>query len=276
VRWVRCIVVLVVAACGAEADAPPTMSEVPEGEFLAAYARAFCEPLAVCCRAASAPYDEAACIAVMKREGESALHVRAMYAVYDGRRARDCVETMRTFATNCLTSPAVENAWDATCKIVRMGTRVPGESCADDGDCAPSQRGQVRCLGALSNPAERTCVLDSPGRENEFCGVPTDTTVPVIEYHTACVDDLRCDDTKHCVPAWPDGAVCRSSRECLNASWCRPPDVTAPSPSMSHCEPEQPLGADCVFIDDQCTSGVCYEQKCATGKPLTTIFCPGR
>jgi len=261
------------AGCGAgEPDAPSALPDVAEAEFLSTYARAFCEPLQGCCRAASATHDERACIAAMMRDAESLIRVRGMYTLYDGRQARVCVERVRTVVTTCLMLPASLPDWAGACKTVRVGTRVPGEICTHESDCAPSEQGTVRCIGAQLSSTETSCVVDRPGRENELCGVPSDVNTPRAEYHAACVDDLFCDNNR-CVPAVANGAVCRNHRECLKASWCRPPEATAPPPSISRCEPEQPLGADCGFIDDECASGTCYEQKCATGRPWAALYC---
>ena len=275
-RWSRCFIALFALGCGDSHGTGATrLPDVPETEFTATYARAICEPLRECCNAASTHLNEPACISAFMHDAESIIRVRGEQTVYDGGRARDCVEAIRVIASGCVTSPSIENAITLTCKTVRVGKVQPGGSCTDYAECAPLPQAMVRCIGAQSNSTEKTCVVDRLAREGEHClaSGPTDPNIPFSEYHALCEDNLLCSDENLCVAALLDGATCRSTRECLKGSWCRPPVVNAPQPAMSICEPQVALGGACKFNNQQCTSGSCYQQTCATGEPLAPKLC---
>jgi len=265
----RLLIVLLTGACSGRVS--PAPADVAEDDFPSIYAQTYCDAVGACCAAASTQFTRADCIAAMTRGGQSLLAYGGASAVYDGKRARDCIEKTRTILSGCLTSVLTKGDLYSACSWLKVGTVPTGASCTTASECAPVAGNNVGCVATEADSSLLECFADRPGMVDEPCMDGDPSARPLPGHRRSCADGLFCNDSSRCQPLLPAGATCTSRDYCSETSWCRPMN---PNDSFTTrvCTPKVALGTACT-LPMQCTSESCYQGTCAPGEPLAPREC---
>jgi hypothetical protein len=237
--------------------------------FVSSLASIVCDAYAPCCAQKGLPADGAQCRAFYTVFGS------AQKGTYDPAAGQACLDAVRAAsqsASVCDTAASSDTS-DAICnnvfKSATTGTKNPGETCDEDGDCIASAEGKVSCQTQFTGTAEtKTCLLQIVGKEGDSPCVATidgnstsfsfssDGKTPAKGYSCNKKDNLHCDSSSQKCIAYADvGGKCTFSGDCLPASYC----------NSGVCAARLAVGADCgtSSFDDSCTADAyCDKMKC--------------
>lgn len=244
-----------IAACGGTTAATPEDSPAPpveESAFAQAVANAWCANLGACCATWSYTYSQQACEAAMREFVQKDYVDRAAPlsgVSYDAAKAGECVQLSGVIAAACAPTDQQIEAANAACMGAYVGTKVAGQPCSDDLECAPGSDGQARCDESGSG---HTCVDQEP----------------FTQAHGAAGE--ACAET--CAADPGGGTTCWGTSSTSGSASCYVEDGLACS-SGGICAPLSPLGQACetggCVVGATCESGTCVEQRSA-GEPCTS------
>ncbi len=252
---------------GAGGDCAAPSGSVSSERFVATFVEAMCCAVATCCASSGFAFAGDTCLTDWTREAEHLLADTNPSRVYDGAGAAKCIETSRSILSRCVSSTSVLAELKKSCPGVYAGTVDANGPCQSTKDCAQSAQGPVQCEVDTTTvgPPAPICVLDPPALLGEVCLGPGPRDPSSRFPHLVCAQGLYCDATNHCQMGLAAGAACgNSAAQCAPALWCETPGNT--------CVPLTALGTPCS-TDAQCTSGSCYQQKCAPGIPISAAGC---
>jgi hypothetical protein len=244
---------------------------VSSDDFVAAFAKAFCDAMERCCTNAGIAVDHASCMTNLTRDGEHFLNSPPLRK-YDPVRAGKCVDEARSQLSLCRTTRLKDLEFTEACKAIYAGTVAPGGACQSNRDCAEASNGPMRCEVDVTNPVPPApiCVLDPLGKLGEPC-LGSAPYEPGVRYpHFACADPLYCDVTNHCQPQHGEGGDCSPAVLCESTLWCH-----STGPTTGACERRLEPGSPCTY-DAQCSSSTfCYEAVCTDGTSIGPAQCGG-
>ncbi len=267
-----------------------------------------CDQYMPCCVKAGKPSDGAQCRAFYG--------AFASTAGYDAAVANACLTELKAASSSpTFCDDGMSSTKSPSCSRVFSapnGTKKPGETCAEDGECAPSSEGTVDCRSAfVSGATIKKCQVQVPGKLGDGPCLGTrdgnstsynssgDTDVLPRGFMCDVKDGVRCDSTTDkCVAIAKIGEACTStsSNVCTKDAYC---DTTA-----KQCVARKLAGAACESFSTQCAEGTycdsktkvcttsvavggacttssecvtksCVNSKCAVSSSLTTAFLCG-
>jgi hypothetical protein len=266
----------VVTACGDDSEAGDRDAFISQ----------VCAEYSDCCAAAGLPADGAQC--------------RAFYGAfapssgYDKATGQACLDEVRALPDKCasgsLDTPSCDKVFSGS-----AGTSKPGEPCEDNRDCAPSNEGEMECVGRTVDGAtvrrcqERLrgeqgstpCLGTVEGNTTSFAGGPSEPVPSGYLCHVA--DGLACDsDSGACQKLPAVGEPCASGfNRCVPTAYCAFPDNTCQTrlalgeaceqddecQENAYCEPSAKTCKAQVASGDACTTNAeCESGQCANGK----------
>ncbi len=186
--------------------------------------------------------------------------VHAGVIAYDGARAADCLDALRT--RSC--SRAHERDRAPRCEAVFTGTLAAGQACMNDaacasGSCAADCAANQCCAGTCLGNARSAPV---PVALGAVCADPTSGDASDIQ---ACVEGAYCDveGTSRCTALRPAATACESTFQCGYGLAC----FGAPR----ICRVPPGLGAACLLVegDSWCDRGTECDRATMTCVRLT-------
>jgi hypothetical protein len=183
--------------------------------------------LDLCCQSAGLGSAGTDCEAQTLENYQDQLTVTSQRAVsYDPRAAARCVAAFTSFLQSCSYEGKAES--DAACAAVFAGTRIIGESCDTDLECAHVAGSDVYCesdIGAHPNtcqqvvPQDGQCLLEGCAK-GLFCDLSTLSCQPQVasgdcslQFDT-CSEDSACSPNLVCEPKLAPGEPCILSLQC--------------------------------------------------------------
>jgi hypothetical protein len=141
---------------------------------------------------------------------------------------QDCTDYTSTTSGYCLSGSCEYHPWDGNCRI--------------DSDCSGTcencaSGGNVKCQTNL-------IISSSTGSSIESSCIDCQT-------HSDCGNGFLCNGANDCV----NNVLCVDASDCLTEEYC-------PFGSNSVCTPKLGLGADCLWADNSCSSGLCIDDTC--------------
>jgi hypothetical protein len=231
------------------------------------FVKDYCEVLMPCCKAAERPTDGVVC--------RSRISSAATSATYDPAAGEACLTEFRAasakadFCSTGMSGPATS----ACSKVFKTtgGTKMPGETCSEDSDCATPTAGKVECDNTWVNGAERRiCQVQKVGKEGDKpCLGTVDGTVtmgtsgsdqPAEGFLCNRADGVYCsgDGKEGCKKVQALGGPCDSQYTCVSTAYC--------SYSKDQCLARVQTGGSCTESSSAClaTDYCDQDQKCAT------------
>jgi hypothetical protein len=222
-------------------------------DFIASY----CDAIAPCCAMAKLPTNGQQCRTLFGILGNGKYDPTAGEACLAGLRAG---VSKPGFCSSGMEDPACDRIFAEPSD----GTRKPGETCANDDECAPSSEGKVQCHRVSSGGAEiRKCQVQVTGKAGDQPCVGTvtgngtsyvvgkATDVPARAFLCRTADGLHCDwDTTTCTAFKAIGEACDGSDECGESAFC--------DTSTRKCAALVPVGG-------MCSGGFISRGNCAQG-----------
>jgi hypothetical protein len=259
-----------------------------------------CAEYADCCEAAGRPSDGAQC--------------RAFYGAfapssgYDQVAAQACLDEIRAVPDKCasggLSTPSCDKVFAGS-----SGTGKPGDPCEDNRDCAPSDEGEVECVGHFSDGAmvrqceERLhgeegsapCLGTVEGNVTSYSGGSGEPVSSGYLCHVA--EGLACDyESGACKKLPALGEACASGfYQCPPEAYCAFPENTCQArlalgeaceqdeeckenaycePNGSTCAAQRAVGEACT-ANAQCESAACTNGKCEASNDFTLALLCG-
>jgi hypothetical protein len=226
------------------------------------FADSYCAEVAKCCGQADMRADGKACHDLMT--------IASMGGSYDAKAGDACLAETRSqvaAGTFCaLLSSSAPSACDSIYGTHSPGSKKPGETCAFDGDCAPSSSGKVVCASLYVDSAFiHKCQVQVQGKvgDTPCAGTKdgdfflssgnnaTDIAPSAIVCSTA--DGVEC-TSGTCTALGTLGATCSWTPDCVRSAFC--------DPNKHQCIPKVAAGAACPSgDDDECLDG----NYCASG-----------
>lgn len=222
----------------------------------------FCGTVGPCCAQVNKPTDGQAC-----RTLYTALTSAYTYDAAAGSACLNELHATQSAPDYCMTftknGPSCKNVFRKSGSST--GTRAPGATCDDDGECAASSEGEVSCASNFSGTSEtRTCQVEIRGKENDtpcnqtkdgnvtsFSGFSSSSGMPMAPppkaFSCDVADGVYCNDTtKKCTKIQGPGGPCESfsSHACTKDAFC---DF-----STKKCVARIPLGGDCSKSSTGC------------------------
>lgn len=267
----RCLLLgMLLAACNSSSTGSGgSGGPIPESQFGARFAAAFCDNIGQCCSSAGYNYDPAGCKAAI------AAQVGQGYSgdVYDADIAGQCVEGIAAAARACKNIPS---SVFAVCESIYSGTVALGQPCQSQQDCAQDAARDVLC-GENSPTGPSLCIASPIVKLGDACATTCGHGWCGASAGPRCMlaDKLYCDpQTRKCAPAIAIGQPC-SFQNCVGTGFCY----------NGACQTKLPVGSDCSFgvgsIDDVCAGDMaCDKQgKCAepnSGPLASPTLCSGQ
>lgn len=275
-------------ACSGKTTAVP----VARADFPSEYAKALCESIQTCCDSGKRAYDQIACEASEKKSIEQAMPDASIS--YDANAAGQCLATLRSVVSSCADAPA---ALKEPCQHIFSGTKKPGESCANQFDCAAPSDGTSICNGDGA-PGSQCIVVRSSPQKGDAClggGIPVSANAT---FSDCSADDgaFYCDlKTSTCQPRPAIGDACDVDSVCGKGNACTGGKCAA-APAVNEtctyvcaaglycdakskkCVAQLKGGDTCpAFAVNPCASdGYCDHGTCTAGPIATTNTCAGR
>jgi len=252
-----CVLALASSAAGLACKSDPDPGAVFVGRY--------CDIYQPCCTAVGLPGDGKACRAVFANGASP-------HAKYDATAGDACIAGLMQiagqpgFCSGDIVPPSA-------CSQAFGGDT--GLACIQDGDCAASSQGDVKCVSGFVNgmtvskcqvqvrgaAGSTPCVGEVRAGVTTYIGTPTGD-IPDQGYLCSSDDGLRCDaDSGACVALTADGALCMHSSDCVDGDFC---DL-----ATGQCAARHPAGGACVGAALECadgatcdeTAGQCVAQK---------------
>lgn len=225
-------------------------TELTADNYVLAAARAFCEGIEPCCSEHDFRFDGGACETVLAGDRQADLSdaLRAG-AAFNAEAAAECLRLTTENARACVTTFDEDIVANRACSRVFRSTKVAGEPCESDLECAMGLREVTRCQSPPNSQSNDTrCVVLRDGIEGDPC---TDDD-PIVSIGCQARDGLRCDDlgSKRCVRLGVVGAACVYSSDCLSDLYCK----------TQQCVPREGVGTTCTPLGTPCGPGT--EREC--------------
>lgn len=274
-------------------------------DFVAQY----CQLYMTCCQKAGLPTDGAQCRAFLG----------AFVGSIDSTKANACLAEMRAASTKADFCPSGGSKADTpSCQGLTSsgsGTAKPGDSCTQDGDCAPATAGTVRCASTFSSSGTTEyCQVQVVGKEGDTCGQTIDGNATISTGSssgpqptvTSCdtKDGIYCASgtggaAGKCTKISDVGGACSgSSYSCkkgltcdFGTSTCKAlPAIgeactfdcatgaycdTPSGASGGTCKATVAEGADCTS-NSMCATNNCTNKKCAKASDFTSSLLCGK
>jgi hypothetical protein len=216
----------------------------------------YCDLYSPCCAKAGLPANGQQCRAV--------LTAFSGLGQYDSTAGGACIDALRAKSSSadfCAmggAAPQCDNVFNGNAG----GTKMPGETCSKDSDCAASSEGKVRCeTYFMTNAETKTCVVEIVGKAGDMpCIGTVDGNItyrsgtgapPPRGYLCDRKDSLRCNDTtKACVALSDLGAACTfngTDSPCRSELYC--------DTMQQKCAQRIALGAACETFAESCVQG---------------------
>jgi hypothetical protein len=218
-------------------------------EFVASY----CSLLQPCCARAKLSSDGMQCRLIFAIVSRNA---------YDASAGDRCLTESRAASQRAdFCSDSV--MWPTVCQSVfkQDGKKQPGESCADNTECAPSPEGPVGCqrqfvgtdqvvskcqIQLRGKEGDQPCVGTMSGEITSFGAITGEIAPRAYVCRTA--DGLACNyDTRACTRLEAVGGPCSRSDQCLDGAYCHITGKCAASvPAGGMCSGLSTSGSDCL------------------------------
>ena len=259
---------LVVLACGSSSSSGAGSAS--------GFVSSYCQAYTPCCQKAGKPTDGASCRAFL-----GAFTSNQTYDPVAGQQCLDAVNAASaqpdfcTGGSSSLDSSACTNVFKPQ---GGGGTKAPGDTCAQDSECAASTEGKVTCATHFESGGgqTRTCQLSIVGKEGDSPCIGTkngnvtsyssssNATPPSRGYVCDIANGIACDSTANkCTHIGAVGEDCSTNAlyACVTAGYC--------DSKTKKCVAELAAGADCSSFEP-CAEGTYCEQtskKCTTRTP---------
>lgn len=262
--------------------------DIAEADFPGAFADAICGNVDDCCATEGVSFDAAGCAETMGSVTDRWRPSEKGFATYGASAARACVDAASTLAHACPQPIELFEAMFAACLAkVYVGARQPGESCANDYDCAPPADGVSACpppgagsahplqceqfaRGGLGDACSATYYPD-PYRGGYSMAYRPTTSFDVVMCDVS--DGIVCDlsvPEPTCVPLVELDQPCAGTSDCAAGLTCAEPTPGA----ARRCIPQVALGEPCdpatVAADTCAKDGFCDAETgtCEARRPL--------
>jgi hypothetical protein len=286
-----------VFGCFPAESEPPLRAGLPvtEAQYPGAVARAWCDVLGGCCRAASLDFAEEDCLQRVTLERESELYLsQVLWVRFDAVAAQQCIDAFSTVATTC-GEPAWEE-WEP-CLRVYVGRSQLGDACSSHQECEGSEFGTAECSDDTEicvERMERRATLDEPCSwtcneiecrqqateggagacfvmDGLYCHPTTavcSSPIPAVgeRCYGYCAEGAYCNSAATCVARSATGSCAASEDACVHESTC---DETT-----RMCRPKAADGAACSVRSD-CLAGACNDGVCGPFTLASRAACSG-
>ncbi len=272
----RHVLPLAVFALLAACDSKPSLDS---------FVQDYCSVLMPCCKEAERPSDGAVCRSRLTSAAA------AEGASYDSAAGEACLTEIHAAAAKSdFCSSGMSTAATSACSKVfkTSGTKMPGETCTEDSDCATPTVGKVECDSSWNNGAERRiCQVQKAGKEGDkpclgtVDGMATMGTSgpdqPAEGYLCNLADGLYCggDGKEGCKKVQPVGGPCDSSLGCVSEAWCSYSEdkCLARAGTGESCAQGSCLAKDYCDAEQKCAPALASGATCTSGSACASKSC---
>jgi len=245
----------------------------------------YCDFYKPCCQLTGLPSDGVYCRAQARSAGPS--------LQYDPRQAKECLEQLRIEAAGedfCIANGGLTpHACQGVFTVDSGGTRLPGEQCTTDADCARSAEGYAFCMSNRVT-RERTCILRTKGKEGDEDCIGTvqggslrpggNPRSKIKGYDCYVTEGLYCNNsTGACTKLVPLGGACTADDPCVAEAFCDGRSETCLERHKDGVECSAnscAKGLRCDNTSRKCTPLKTEGEACSAPSECRAGFCDGK